>query len=105
MVSIARNHTHTQSYPGGLMGEIKRAFARQNQERPRTKEEQKRMTDRSASTLTIAVSIIASLVSRLHSRTLVKYYFQNHFAGPPVWRLTARGFFSSTWTTNAAHPV
>jgi hypothetical protein len=43
------------------MGEMKRAIAREERERARTMEEQKRMTDRFASTLVIAASIIAAV--------------------------------------------
>ena len=40
---------------------MKRAIAREERERARTMEEQKRMTDRFASTLVIAASIIAAV--------------------------------------------
>ena len=43
------------------MGEMKRAIAREEQERKNAMEEQKRMTDRFASTLVIAASIIAAV--------------------------------------------
>jgi hypothetical protein len=43
------------------MGEMKRAIAREERERARTMEEQRRMTDRFASTLVIAASIIAAV--------------------------------------------
>jgi hypothetical protein len=43
------------------MGEMKRAIAREEQERTRAMAEQKRMTDRFASTLVIAASIIAAV--------------------------------------------
>ena len=43
------------------MGEMKRAIAREDQEWAKAIEEQKRMTDRFASTLVIAASIIAAL--------------------------------------------
>ena len=43
------------------MGEMKRAIARKERERARTMEEQRRMTDRFASTLVIAASIIAAV--------------------------------------------
>ena len=43
------------------MGEMKRAIAREEQERKKAMEEQKRMTDRFASTLVIAASIIAAV--------------------------------------------
>jgi hypothetical protein len=43
------------------MGEMRRAIAREVQERARTMEDQKRMTDRFASTLVIAASIIAAV--------------------------------------------
>jgi hypothetical protein len=43
------------------MGEMKRAIAREEQERAKAMEEQKRMTDRFASTLVIAASIIAAV--------------------------------------------
>ncbi len=43
------------------MGEMKRAIAREERERAKTMEEQKRMTDRFASTLVIAASIIAAV--------------------------------------------
>jgi hypothetical protein len=43
------------------MGETKRAIAREEQERTKAMEEQKRMTDRFASTLVIAASIIAAI--------------------------------------------
>jgi hypothetical protein len=43
------------------MGEMKRAIAREEQDRARTMEEQRRMTDRFASTLVIAASIIAAV--------------------------------------------
>ena len=43
------------------MGEMRRAIAREEQERTKTMEEQKRMTDRFASTLVIAASIIAAV--------------------------------------------
>jgi hypothetical protein len=43
------------------MGEMKRAIAREERERARNMEEQKRMTDRFASTLVIAASIIAAV--------------------------------------------
>jgi hypothetical protein len=43
------------------MGEMKRAIAREEQGRKTAMEEQKRMTDRFASTLVIAASIIAAV--------------------------------------------
>ena len=43
------------------MGEMKRAIAREERERARTMEEQRSMTDRFASTLVIAASIIAAV--------------------------------------------
>ena len=43
------------------MGEMRRAIAREEQERNRAVAEQKRMTDRFASTLVIAASIIAAV--------------------------------------------
>jgi hypothetical protein len=43
------------------MGEMKRAIAREERERARTMEEQRRITDRFASTLVIAASIIAAV--------------------------------------------
>jgi len=43
------------------MGEMRRAIAREEQERAKKMEEQKRMTDRFASTLVIAASIIAAV--------------------------------------------
>jgi hypothetical protein len=43
------------------MGEMKRAIAREEQERAKTMEAQRRMTDRFASTLVIAASIIAAV--------------------------------------------
>ena len=43
------------------MGEMRRAIAREEQERTRAMAEQKRMTDRFASTLVIAASIIAAV--------------------------------------------
>jgi len=43
------------------MGEMRRAIAREEQERAKVMEEQKRMTDRFASTLVIAASIIAAI--------------------------------------------
>jgi hypothetical protein len=43
------------------MGEMRRAIAREEQERTRAMEEQRRMTDRFASTLVIAASIIAAV--------------------------------------------
>jgi len=43
------------------MGLMKRAVAREEQERRKAMEEQKRMTDRFASTLVIAASIIAAV--------------------------------------------
>jgi hypothetical protein len=43
------------------MGEMKRAIAREEQERAKAMEEQRRMTDRFASTLVIAASIIAAV--------------------------------------------
>lgn len=43
------------------MGEMRRAIAREEQERTKTMAEQKRMTDRFASTLVIAASIIAAV--------------------------------------------
>lgn len=43
------------------MGEMKRAIAREEQERTKAMAEQKRMTDRFASTLIIAASIIAAV--------------------------------------------
>jgi hypothetical protein len=43
------------------MGEMKRAVVREERERARMMEEQKRMTDRFASTLVIAASIIAAV--------------------------------------------
>jgi hypothetical protein len=43
------------------MGEIKRAIAREEQERAKAMGEQRRMTDRFASTLVIAASIIAAI--------------------------------------------
>lgn len=43
------------------MGEMKRAIAHEEQERTKAMAEQKRMTDRFASTLVIAASIIAAV--------------------------------------------
>jgi hypothetical protein len=43
------------------MGLMRRAVAREEQERKKAMEEQKRMTDRFASTLVIAASIIAAV--------------------------------------------
>jgi hypothetical protein len=43
------------------MGEMRRAIAREEQERTKAMAEQKRMTDRFASTLVIAASIIATV--------------------------------------------
>lgn len=43
------------------MGLMRRAIAREEQERKNAMEEQKRMTDRFASTLVIAASIIAAV--------------------------------------------
>lgn len=43
------------------MGEMRRAIAREERERIRAMAEQKRMTDRFASTLVIAASIIAAV--------------------------------------------
>lgn len=43
------------------MGEMRRAIAREEQERSKAMVEQKRMTDRFASTLVIAASIIAAV--------------------------------------------
>jgi hypothetical protein len=43
------------------MGEMKRAIAREEQERVKLMDEQKRMTDRFASTPVIAASIIAAV--------------------------------------------
>lgn len=43
------------------MGEMRRAIAREEQERIRAMADQKRMTDRFASTLVIAASIIAAV--------------------------------------------
>jgi len=43
------------------MGEMRRAIAREEQERNKAMAEQKRMTDRFASTLVIAASIIAAV--------------------------------------------
>jgi len=43
------------------MGQMRRAIAREEQERAKAMEEQKRMTDRFASTLVIAASIIAAV--------------------------------------------
>lgn len=43
------------------MGEMKRATAREEQERAKAMGEQKRMTDRFTSTLVIAASIIAAV--------------------------------------------
>ena len=43
------------------MGEMRRAIAREEQERTKAMAEQKRMTDRFASTLVIAASIIAAV--------------------------------------------
>ena len=43
------------------MGEMKRAIAREEQERTKVMQQQKRMTDRFASTLVIAASIIAAV--------------------------------------------
>jgi hypothetical protein len=43
------------------MGEMKRAIAREEQERTNAMAEQNRMTDRFASTLVIAASIIAAV--------------------------------------------
>jgi hypothetical protein len=43
------------------MGEMRRAIAREEQERAKAMEQQKRMTDRFASTLVIAASIIAAV--------------------------------------------
>ena len=44
-----------------MMGLMKRAIAREEQEREKAMDEQKRMTDRFASTLVIAASIIAAV--------------------------------------------
>jgi hypothetical protein len=46
---------------GEKMGQMRRAIAREEQERAKAMEEQKRMTDRFASTLVIAASIIAAV--------------------------------------------
>jgi hypothetical protein len=43
------------------MGEMRRAIAREEQERTKAMAEQRRMTDRFASTLVIAASIIAAV--------------------------------------------
>jgi hypothetical protein len=43
------------------VGEMRRAIAREEEERNKAMAEQKRMTDRFASTLTIAASIIAAV--------------------------------------------
>ncbi len=43
------------------MGEMRRAIAREERERTRAMADQKRMTDRLASTLVIAASIIAAI--------------------------------------------
>jgi hypothetical protein len=43
------------------MGEMRRAIAREEPERTKAMEKQKRMTDRFASTLVIAASIIAAI--------------------------------------------
>ena len=43
------------------MGEMRRAIAREEEERTKAMAEQKRMTDRFASTLVIAASIIAAV--------------------------------------------
>lgn len=43
------------------MGEMRRAIAREEEERKKAISEQKRMTDRFASTLVIAASIIAAV--------------------------------------------
>ena len=43
------------------MGEMRRAIAREEQERTKAMAEQKRMTDRFTSTLVIAASIIAAV--------------------------------------------
>jgi hypothetical protein len=43
------------------VGEMKRAIAREEQERRKAMEERRRMTDRFASTLVIAASIIAAV--------------------------------------------
>ena len=43
------------------MGEMRRAIVREEQERTKAMAEQKRMTDRFASTLVIAASIIAAV--------------------------------------------
>jgi hypothetical protein len=43
------------------VGEMRRAIAREEQERTKAMAEQKRMTDRFASTLVIAASIIAAV--------------------------------------------
>lgn len=43
------------------MGEMRRAIAREEQEHAKAMEDQKRMTDRFASTLVIAASIIAAV--------------------------------------------
>jgi hypothetical protein len=43
------------------MGEMRRAIAREEQERAKAMEEQKRMADRFASTLVIAASMIAAV--------------------------------------------
>lgn len=43
------------------MGDMKRAIAREERERAKAMEEQRRMTDRFASTLVIAASIIAAV--------------------------------------------
>ena len=54
------------------MGEMRRAIAREEQERAKVMEEQKSMTDRFASTLVIAASVIAAVrLAREHGLTSV----------------------------------
>lgn len=68
------------------MGEMRRAIAREEQERTKAMAEQKRMTDRFASTLVIAASIIAAvrLAKSGHQQTIASFdicRFGQHRAG------------------------
>jgi len=58
---LLRRSGRAQSERQCEMGEMKRAIAREEQERVKLMDEQKRMTDRFASTLVIAASIIAAV--------------------------------------------
>jgi hypothetical protein len=59
--AIKEAHQRSGEESGALVGMMRRAIAREEQERAKSMDEQKRMTDRFASTLVIAASIIAAV--------------------------------------------